>query len=55
MWLALNGGSTKRLVNAGEYIGLPTAVNSHSQPGEIMTEPEGIKTAMCEYLSDLYH
>jgi len=55
MWLALNGGSTKRLVNAGEYIGLPTAVNSHLQPGEIMTEPEGIKTATCEYLSDLYH
>jgi len=33
MWAALNGGSTKRMVNAGKYIFLPTAVNSHSLPG----------------------
>ena len=54
MMTALHGGSTKRLVNAGEYIGLPTAVNSYSQPGEIMTEPEKVKSATCEYLNNLY-
>jgi len=46
MWAALNGGCTKRMV-------LPTAVNSRL--GEIVTDPEEVKNATCEYLNDLYH
>jgi hypothetical protein len=52
---ALRAGSTKKLVNTGEYIGLPTAVNSHLVPGEIVTDAEGVKAVTCGYLGDLYN
>jgi hypothetical protein len=51
---SLQSGSTKKLVKTGEFIGLPTAVNSHRMPGEIMTDANGVKTATCDYLEDLY-
>ena len=38
----LQGGSTKKLIGSGEYVGPPTAVNSRQVPGEIMTNPEGV-------------
>jgi len=52
--MALSGGSTKRLINTGEFIGLPTAVESPSQPGVIITNPSSVKEATCEYLTQLY-
>ena len=42
------------MVNSGEFIGLPTAVNAPWSPGEIVTDPEGVKKATCEYLTNLY-
>jgi hypothetical protein len=50
----LQGGSTRKMINSGEFIGLPTAVNAPQSPGKIVTDPEGIKKATCEYLTDLY-
>ncbi|KAF5312013.1 hypothetical protein D9619_003843 [Psilocybe cf. subviscida] len=52
--MALRGGSTKRLVNSGKYIGLPTAVTSSSEPGKIVTDPDNVKKETLEYLKDLY-
>lgn len=52
---ALQGGSTRKMINAGEYVGLPTAVNRPRNPGEIVTDPEGVKEATCDYLTDLYN
>jgi hypothetical protein len=51
----LQGGSTRKMVTTGEYIGLPTAVSSHRNPGEIVTDPEGVKGTTCQYLTDLYN
>ena len=50
----LQGGSTRKMINSGEFVGLPTAVNAPRNPGEIVTDPEGVKKATCEYLTDLY-
>ena len=52
---ALQGGSTRKMINTGEYVGLPTAVNTPRNPGEIVTDPEGVKKATCDYLTDLYN
>jgi hypothetical protein len=52
---ALLGGSTRRLVSAVEYIGLPTAVNSLDGTGEVITDPEKCKKIMRNYFQGLYH
>ena len=52
---SLRFGLTKNLVRSGEYVGLPTAVNSQQEPGVIRTDPEGVKEAMCDYLTNLYN
>jgi hypothetical protein len=53
LW-ALQGGSTKSLVKGGEYVGLPTAVESPNHPSDIITDAQGVKKATEEYLSNLY-
>jgi hypothetical protein len=40
---ALFGGSTKRMVNAQEYIGLLTAVNVLDGSGDVVIQPEKVK------------
>ena len=39
---------------SGEYIGLPTAVNSLDTDGKLVTEPDAVKSVTCEYWSKLY-
>ena len=50
----LLGGSSKRLMASGEYIGLPIAVNSLDTDGKLVTELDAVKSVTCEYWSKLY-
>jgi hypothetical protein len=52
---ALYGGSTKRLVNAQEYIGLPMAVNVLDESGDVVIQPEKVKDITRDYFQELYH
>ena len=52
---ALLGGSTRKMVIAQEYIGLPTAVNTLDGSGDVATEPEKVKGITRKYFQDLYH
>src|SRR5882762_8360474 len=52
---ALLGGSTRRLVIAEEYIGLPTAVNVLNGSGDVVTEPDKVKEITRDYFQGLYH
>ena len=49
----LLGGSWKRLMISGEYVGLPTAVNFLDTDEKIVTEPDTVKNVTCEYWSKL--
>jgi hypothetical protein len=40
---ALLGGSTRKMVVADEYIGIPSAVNVLDGSGDVVTEPEKVK------------
>jgi len=50
----LLSSSTKKLMATGKYNGLPTAVNSLNADGELVTEPNTIKSVTKEYWSKLY-
>jgi hypothetical protein len=52
---ALYSRSTKRMVNAQEYIGLPTAVNVLDGSGDVVIQPEKVKDIMRDYFQELYH
>jgi hypothetical protein len=52
---ALIGGSTRKLVTANEYIGLPNAVNPLDGSGEVITEPDKVKQITRDYFQGLYH
>ena len=52
---ALLGESTRKMVIAQEYIGLPTAVNALDGSGDVATEPEKVKGITRKYFQDLYH
>jgi hypothetical protein len=49
----LLGGSAKRLMSTGDYIGMPTALIS-ANGDTLVTDPESVKTATKEYWSNLY-
>jgi len=50
----LLGSLTKRLIISGEYIGLPTVVNSLDGDDKLVMEPNAIKSVTREYWSKLY-
>ncbi|KAJ7637444.1 hypothetical protein B0H17DRAFT_1217100 [Mycena rosella] len=50
---ALKSGSTKHLVNPGEFVDLPIAVN-HPCTGLLISKPEQVKEITRQYWSDLY-
>ncbi|KAJ7854791.1 hypothetical protein B0H13DRAFT_1642207 [Mycena leptocephala] len=50
---ALRGGSTKRLVNPGEYIELPITIK-HIHSDRLVSDPPRVKEITREYWSDLY-
>jgi len=50
----LLGGSAKRLMAVGEYIGVPIVVNSLNTEEELVTEPDKVKGVSREYWSKLY-
>jgi hypothetical protein len=52
---ALLGGSSRKLMVAQEYIGLPTAVNTLDGSGEVVTDPKNIKEVTRNYFQGLYN
>ena len=51
---ALNGGSTKRLVHAAEFIPLPMSVNTIDGSGKLLTDPDQVKAETRHYWEKLY-
>src|ERR1700677_195161 len=49
----LLGGSAKRLMSTGDYIGMPTALTS-TDGDTLVTDPELVKSTMKDYWSKLY-
>ena len=49
----LLGGSAKKLMSTGGYIGMPTALTS-TDGNSLVTDPELVKSTMKDYWSKLY-
>lgn len=51
---ALAGGSTKRLVQAAEFIPLPLSINTTDGSGKLITSPDEVKAETRRYWEKLY-
>jgi len=51
---ALNGGSTKWLVHAAEFISLPMSINSADGSGKLLSTPSAVKEESHKYWKRLY-
>ena len=52
---ALFGGSTRKLIIANEYIGLPNTVNLLDGSGEVVTDLDRVNQITRNYFQGLYH
>jgi hypothetical protein len=50
----LSGGSTKRLVQAAEFVPLPMSINTIDGTGKLLTSPDQVKEETCQYWEKLY-
>ncbi|KAF8157252.1 hypothetical protein B0H34DRAFT_675560 [Crassisporium funariophilum] len=47
-------GSTKKMINASNFVPLPFALNDLDQPDKLVCDPEGVKATTREYFTRLY-
>ncbi|KIJ95502.1 hypothetical protein K443DRAFT_11320, partial [Laccaria amethystina LaAM-08-1] len=54
IYMALRGGSTKKLVQSYPFIPLPLVVNDLDSPQKLICDPEGVKSTTRKYFTRLY-